>query len=215
MANFGFFLKSLTKIKRELTSKSYFWVRNNSFVLALAGNTLLPQVEACFHFILLPDRSKTRAYFGSSNNGPKQSKRVTKKGYHSLLFSVKVFVRRSFEQFRSLSIARYYRLQSRFLFSKHTWDEMLRYELEAVYLIISSTDISKTNRNSLLSMRWGVLDSNICPYENLHNNQTKSRYFSPHAFHQAKSKSPNNRFSVFDNNITSLNQHLEIYKHIF
>ena len=58
-------------------------------------------------------------------------------------------------------------------------------------------------------MRWGVLDSNICPYENLHNNQTKSRYFSPHAFHQAKSKSPNNRFSVFDNNITSLNQNLE------
>ena len=54
-----------------------------------------------------------------------------------------------------------------------------------------------------------MLDSNICPYENLHNNQTKSRYFSPHAFRQAKSKSPNNRFSVFDDNITSLNQNLE------
>ena len=37
-----------------------------------------------------------------------------------------------------------------FLFSKHTWDETLR--IEAVYLIISSTDILKTNRN-LLSMR--------------------------------------------------------------
>ena len=58
-------------------------------------------------------------------------------------------------------------------------------------------------------MRWGVLDSNICPYENLHNNQTKSRYFSPYAFRQAKSKPANNRFSVFDNNITSLNQNLE------
>ena len=54
-----------------------------------------------------------------------------------------------------------------------------------------------------------MLDSNICPYENLHNNQTKSRYFSTHAFHQAKSKSPNNRFSVFENNIKSLNQNLE------
>ena len=54
-----------------------------------------------------------------------------------------------------------------------------------------------------------MLDSNICPYENLHNNHTKSRYFSPHAFHQAKSEWPNNRFSVFDNNITSLNQNQE------
>ena len=54
-----------------------------------------------------------------------------------------------------------------------------------------------------------MLDSNICPYENLHNNHTKSRYFSPHAFHQAKSEWPNNRFSVFDNNITSLNQSVE------
>ena len=54
-----------------------------------------------------------------------------------------------------------------------------------------------------------MLDSNICSYENLHGNQIKSRYFSPHAFHQAKSKCPNNRFSVFDNNITSLNQSVE------
>ena len=51
-----------------------------------------------------------------------------------------------------------------------------------------------------------MLDSNICLYENFHNNQTKSTYFSPH---QAKSKWPNNRFSVFDNNITSLNQNQE------
>ena len=54
-----------------------------------------------------------------------------------------------------------------------------------------------------------ILDSNISPYENLHNNQMKSRYFSPHAFHHAKSKWPNNCFSVFQNNITSLNQNLE------
>ena len=60
------------------------------------------------------------------------------------------------------SIARYYRSQSRFLFSKHTWDETLKNE--AVNLIISSTDIFKTNRN-LLSMRcvdkilaWPVWD---------------------------------------------------------
>ena len=54
-----------------------------------------------------------------------------------------------------------------------------------------------------------ILDSNISPYENLHNNQIKSRNFSPHAFHHAKSKWPNNCFSVFQNNITSLNQNLE------
>ena len=52
---------------------------------------------------LLPDRFKTRAYFGSSNNGQKLSKRVTKYGYHSLPFAVKVSVRSSFEQFRSLN----------------------------------------------------------------------------------------------------------------
>ena len=57
-----------------------------------------------------------------------------------------------------------------------------------------------------------ALDSNISPYENLHNNQVKSRYFSPHVFHQAKSKWPNNCFSVFHNNITSLNQNLENLK---
>ena len=54
-----------------------------------------------------------------------------------------------------------------------------------------------------------ILDSNISPYENLHNNQIKSRYFSPHAFHHAKPKWPNNCFSVFHNNITSLNRNLE------
>ena len=57
-----------------------------------------------------------------------------------------------------------------------------------------------------------MLDSNICPYQNLHNNQIKSWYFSPHAFRQAKLKWRNNRFSVFDNNITSLNQNLENLK---
>ena len=57
-------------------SKSYSLVRNNFFCY---GSTLLPQVEVCFHFILLPDRFKTRAYFGSLNNGPKQSKMVTKR----------------------------------------------------------------------------------------------------------------------------------------
>ena len=36
------------------------------------ASTLLPRVEVCFHFILLLDRFKTRAYFGSLNNGPKQ-----------------------------------------------------------------------------------------------------------------------------------------------
>ena len=54
-----------------------------------------------------------------------------------------------------------------------------------------------------------ILDSNISPYENLHNNQIKSRNFSPHAFHHAKSTWPDNCFSLFHNNITSLNQNLE------
>ena len=36
--------------------------------LFCTGSTVLSQVEACFHFILLPERSKTRAYFGSLNN---------------------------------------------------------------------------------------------------------------------------------------------------
>ena len=36
------------------------------------ASTLLPRVEVCFNFILLLDRFKTRAYFGSLNNGPKQ-----------------------------------------------------------------------------------------------------------------------------------------------
>ena len=54
-----------------------------------------------------------------------------------------------------------------------------------------------------------ILDSNINPYENLHNNQIKSRNFSPHAFHHAKSTWPDNCFSLFHNNITSLNQNLE------
>ena len=54
-----------------------------------------------------------------------------------------------------------------------------------------------------------ILDSNISTCENLHNNQIKSTNFSPHAFHHAKSKWPNNCFSVFQNNITSLNQNLE------
>ena len=52
-------------------------MRNSSLICT--GSTLLPQVEACFQFILLPNRFKTRAYFGGSNNGPKQSKRVTKR----------------------------------------------------------------------------------------------------------------------------------------
>ena len=39
------------------------------------ASTLLPRVEVCFNFILLPDRSKARS---SLNNGPKQSKMVTK-----------------------------------------------------------------------------------------------------------------------------------------
>ena len=54
-----------------------------------------------------------------------------------------------------------------------------------------------------------ILDSNISTCENLHNNQIKSTNFSPHAFHHAKSKWPKNCFSVFQNNITSLNQNLE------
>ena len=54
-----------------------------------------------------------------------------------------------------------------------------------------------------------TLHSNISTYENLHNNQIKSTNFSPHAFHHAKSKWPNNCFSVFQNTITSLNQNLE------
>ena len=67
----------------------------------------------------------------------------------------------------------------------------------------------------LASMIWilfalnTILDSNISTCENLHNNQIKSTNFSPHAFHHAKSKWPNNCFSVFQNNITSLNQNLE------
>ena len=35
-------------------------------------STKLPMVEACLQFILLPDRSKSRAYFGSLNDGPIQ-----------------------------------------------------------------------------------------------------------------------------------------------
>ena len=54
-----------------------------------------------------------------------------------------------------------------------------------------------------------ILDSKISPYENLHNNQIKSTNFSPHAFHHVKSKWPDNCFSLFHNNITSLNQNLE------
>ena len=50
------------KFYKDLSARQFF----------CTGSTLLPQVEACFRFILLPDRFKTRAYFGSSNNGPKQ-----------------------------------------------------------------------------------------------------------------------------------------------
>ena len=46
-------------VKKLLLSAQWFFC---------TGSTLLPQVEACFYFILLPDRSKTRAYFGSLNN---------------------------------------------------------------------------------------------------------------------------------------------------
>ena len=92
----GFFLKSFTKIYREstllLSAQQFF----------CTGFSLLKKDEACFHFILLPDSFRTIAYFGSSNNGPKQSKRVIK-WLHSLPFAVKVSVRRSFEQFRSLN----------------------------------------------------------------------------------------------------------------
>ena len=56
-----------------------------------------------------------------------------------------------------------------------------KYELQN---LPSLYDINLFDHNS-------ILDSNISPYENLHNNQINSRYFSPHAFHQAKSKWPN------------------------
>ena len=74
------FYKDLKRfnVKKLLLSAQYFFCTDS---------TLLSQVEACFHFILLPDHFKTRAYFGSSNSGPKQSKRVTKKTiipYHLL-----------------------------------------------------------------------------------------------------------------------------------
>ena len=54
-----------------------------------------------------------------------------------------------------------------------------------------------------------ILDSNISPYENLHNNQAKSRYFSPHAFHQAKTKCQIIAFLYFIITLTSLNQNLQ------
>ena len=86
------------------------------------------------------------------------------------------------------------------LIDKH---QPTKYELQN---LPSLHDINLFNLNT-------ILDSNISPYENLHNNQRKSRYFSPHAFHQAKPKWPNNRFSVFHN---SLNQNLEnLQTHIF
>ena len=89
------FCKDLKRVnvKKLLQSEQQFFC---------TGSTLLPQFEACFHFILLPDRSKTRAYFGSLNNGPKQGK-LSQKGYHSLPFAAKVSVRCSFEQFHNLN----------------------------------------------------------------------------------------------------------------
>ena len=57
------------------------------------------------------------------------------------------------------------------------------------------------------------LDSNLNPFQNLSCNQIHSRYFSPHSFEQMKTKlSSSDRstsFSVFHNNIVSLNANLE------
>ena len=57
------------------------------------------------------------------------------------------------------------------------------------------------------------LDVNINPLVNLSNLQIRSRYFSPHSFVQTISKFPHNvllsSFSIFHNNVVSLNGNLE------
>ena len=53
------------------------------------------------------------------------------------------------------------------------------------------------------------LDSDLSPFKNLLNNQIQSRYFSPYGFCQTKSKWLNNCFSIFHNNVVSLNSNLE------
>ena len=95
---FGFFLKSFTNIKRELTSKSYFWVRNSSFVLAPRYCRRSKLVFTSFCFQNVPKPELTSAARTMDRNSQKWSQ----KGYHSLSFAAKVSVWRSFEQFHSL-----------------------------------------------------------------------------------------------------------------
>ena len=96
---FGFFWKSLTKIKRELTSKSYFWVRNSSFVLAPRYCRMSGLVFTPFCLQNVPKPELTSAARTMDRNSEKWSQ----KGYHSLSFAAKVSVWRSFEQFHSLN----------------------------------------------------------------------------------------------------------------
>ena len=71
--------------------------------------------------------------------------------------------------------------------------------------LVSMTLIYLISTRSILAK----LDSDLSPFKNLLNNQIQSRYFSPYGFCQTKSKWLNNCFSIFHNNVVSLNSNLE------
>ena len=78
--------------------------------------------------------------------------------------------------------------------------------LITIYLTTSLYDLNLFDLNV-------NLDSNLSSYENLLSHKLQSRYFSPHSFHQMKSKfsksDVNSCFTLFHNNIVSLNSNLE------
>ena len=75
-----------------------------------------------------------------------------------------------------------------------------------LHKLTSLYDLSLFNLNTNLAV-------NLNPYENLSTNQFRSRYFSPHSFAQMQSKLSKNKrlssFSVFHNNVLSINKNLE------
>ena len=74
-------------------------MRNSSFVLALRYCRSLKLVFTSFCFHTVPKPELTSAAWIMDRNSEKWSQ----KGYHSLPFAAKVFVRRSFEQFHNLN----------------------------------------------------------------------------------------------------------------